>query len=195
VTVDDRPATFARPAARRIRRGGRAITRAVEVVLDDGCRVTVRPLGPADAPDLAAFVDEADADDLRRRFMGLPPPTGFLVSRLCSADGHHHLVLGAFTDAGRLVAVAQFDRSDDAPAAEFAIEVASGWQRRHLGTRLLLALGGMAREHGVTTFTATYFADNIGIRRLMRETGCLVRSDVSAGEGHAVLDLAGGQIF
>lgn len=181
--------TLARPAARRIRRDGRATDSPSSITVDDGRVVIVRTLTSADAPELAAFLDDADADDLRRRFMGQPPPRGFLLSRLCAADGFHDLVIGAFDGSGRLVAVAQFDRDGDGPVAEVAIEVARDWQRHRLGTQLMLRLGELAHERGITTFTATYFADNVGIRRLLRDTGRLVSTDVTIGEGFSRLDL------
>ena len=182
--------TLVRPAARRIRWGERATNSDVTTItLDDARTVTVRPLTSLDADALDSFLHGEDADDLRRRFLGQPPPTAYLLARLCAADGFHDLVVGAFTSDGRLVAVAQFDREGEGSVAEFAIEVAHDWQRHHLGTQLLRRLAQLARERGVSTFTATYFADNFGIRRLLRGSECVVSSDVEFGEGHARLDL------
>src|SRR5579872_1413432 len=90
--------------------------------LTDGRRVIVRRLRPDDADALCAAVAAADTEDLRRRFMGTPPPVSWLLAKLRAADGVHDYPLAAFTPEGRLVAVAQFDRADDGPTAEFAIE-------------------------------------------------------------------------
>src|SRR5581483_9369884 len=98
--------------------------------------------------------------DLRRRFMGVPPPVSFLVKQLMRMDGVHDLAVGAFDETGRIVGIAQFDRLDDRPQAEVAIEVAKDWQRDSLGTELLTALADRARAQGIETFTATYYADN-----------------------------------
>lgn len=160
-----------------------------EVRLADGRWVTIRPLGPSDGAALVAAVERADPWDLRRRFMGTPPPASVLVRQLRRADGVHDLALGAFTSEGRLVGVAQFDRTDDEPSAEVAIEVAHDWQHDRLGVALLTTLVAYARECGVHEFTATYYADNVAIRRLLHSIGCDVTSTIEQGAGYARIDL------
>jgi hypothetical protein len=49
-----------------------------------------------------------------------------------------------------------------------------------------LALGAV----GITQLTASYYAENLPVRRLLHRTGLVTESGISAGEGHAVLDLA-----
>jgi hypothetical protein len=44
-----------------------------EEVLRDGRWVFVRPILPGDAPELAEVIKTADAETLRRRFLGGPP--------------------------------------------------------------------------------------------------------------------------
>ena len=153
--------------------------------------MTIRPLGRHDAKALIAALRRADPTDLRRRFMGVPPPPSYLVNQLRNADGVHDLVLGAFDDRGRLVGVAQFDRPDDKPTAEVAIEVAKDWQHDGLGIALLTRLVQLARSRGIHEFTATYFADNIPILRLLRDVGQVVASGYECGEGHMRLNLDG----
>jgi RimJ/RimL family protein N-acetyltransferase len=112
-----------------------------------------------------------------------------MVKQLKRADGVHDVVLGAFDDRGRLVGVAQFDRSDDGPTAEVAIEVAKDWQHDGLGIALMTRLADLARDRGIHEFTATYYADNLPIRRLLRDIGHVVTSGYECGEGHMRLSL------
>jgi RimJ/RimL family protein N-acetyltransferase len=161
------------------------------VILTDGRRADIRVLGPSDAPALEAAVAHADPLDLRRRFMGSPPPASTLVRFLRKADNVHDLALGAFDMDGRLIGVAQFDRTDDAPSAEFAIEVAADWQRVGLGRRMLEELAEHARTLGITRLTATFYADNLAVRRLLHGSGLVVASGVDQGDGFAVLELDG----
>ena len=44
-----------------------------EEVLQDGRRVFIRPILPGDAAELAEAIKTADAETLRRRFLGGPP--------------------------------------------------------------------------------------------------------------------------
>lgn len=158
--------------------------------LRDGREVSVRRLTAADEPALRAALSHADPIDLRLRFLGPPPPTSTIVRQLRRADGVHDLALGAFDALGRLVAVAQFDRLDDEPIAELAIEVGSGWKGVGLGRMLLTLLTDEARELGITRLTASYYAENLPVRRLLHGTGHLVESAIHAGEGYAVLDIS-----
>jgi len=105
------------------------------------------------------------------------------------ADAVHDVLLGAFDDVGRLVGVAQFDRADDEPIAEVAIEVAKDWQHEGLGTALLCRLIRLARDRGIHQFTATYYADNVAIRRLLRDVGRVETSGFEGGEGHMRLSI------
>jgi len=157
--------------------------------LTDGRSVTIRRLVVDDAAALVAALERADPMDLRRRFMGTPPPASLLVKQLERADGIHDLAVGAFDGDGRLVGVAQFDRTDDKPIAEVAIEVAKDWQHDGLGIALLSRLSELARERGIHEFTATYYADNFPIRRLLRDIGHVVTSGYDHGEGHMRLSL------
>lgn len=157
--------------------------------LGDGRRVTIRRLRGSDAEALVEAIQHADPMDLRRRFMGVPPPSSYLVRQLKHADGTHDLVLGAFDGGGALVGVAQFDRADDEPTAEVAIEVAKDWQHDGLGLVLLNRLAELACDRGIHEFTATYFADNVAIRRLLREVGQVVTSGYERAEGHMRLRL------
>jgi len=157
--------------------------------LHDGRQVLIRALDGRDAAALTAALDHADPMDLRRRFMGVPPPASYLVGQLKRADGVHDLVLGAFDGAARLLGVAQFDRVDNEPTAEVAIEIAKDWQHDGLGTVMLTRLAELARDHGIHEFTATYYADNLPIRRLLSDIGRVVTSGYEMGEGHMRLSL------
>ena len=158
--------------------------------LDDGREVLIRRLTSSDEPALRAALTHADPMDLRRRFLGPPPPTSTIVRLLRRVDDVHDLALGAFDVAGHLVGVAQFDRVDDEPMAELAIELGTAWQGQGLGRIMLDALADEARALGITRLTASYYADNLPVRRLIHRTGRVVESGISAGEGHAVLDIS-----
>jgi RimJ/RimL family protein N-acetyltransferase len=162
---------------------------SVVATVRDGRTVVLRQLTDADAGALIDAVHHADAFDLRRRFMGQPPPDHVLIGLLHDSDGVHDCALGAFDVHGRLVGVAQFDRRDDAPTAEFAIEVATDWQRCGLGVAMLRQLAVLAAAHGITHFTAVYLADNTPIIRLMRSTGCTRWLGTQCGTSAAELDI------
>jgi len=155
-----------------------------------GRRIQIRRLGPADEGVLRAALSHADPVDLRKRFLGPPPPASTIVRQLQRVDDVHDLALGAFDDAGHLIAVAQFDRLDDEPTAELAIEVGTGWQRLGLGRVMLDALVAEARALHISRLTASYYADNLPVRRLLHHSGLVVESGFDSGQGYAVLDIS-----
>jgi RimJ/RimL family protein N-acetyltransferase len=161
---------------------------AMPVFLRDGRTVRIRALTSSDASALHKAIDHADGFDLYRRFMGTPPPTHVLLRLLRSADGVHDAVLGAFA-GNELTGVAQFDRADEAPTAELAIEVATSWQRCGLGSALLAELCALACSRGITCLTAYYFTDNTPLVRLLVSTGRSRWIGSECGATSAELDL------
>ena len=155
-----------------------------------GRQVRIRRLRPADEGALRAALSHADPIDLRKRFLGPPPPASTIVQQLERVDDFHDLALGAFDEADHLIAVAQFDRLDDEPTAELAIEVGTGWQRQGLGRIMLDALVADARALRITRLTASYYADNVPVRRLLHHSGLVVESGFDSGQGYAVLDIS-----
>jgi RimJ/RimL family protein N-acetyltransferase len=157
--------------------------------LADGRTVRLQVLTAADAPALTEAIHGADSFDLFRRFMGAAPPAHVLVRLLSTADGIHDAVLGAYDVEERLVGIAQFDRTDDLPSAELAVEVATGWKRCGLGTALLHELAVMAAGRGITRLTAFYFTDNAPLIRLLHATGACTGTGGSDGTSSAELDV------
>lgn len=159
------------------------------VRLRDGRIALLRELQPDDGPALVDAVAHADPGDLHRRFLGSAPSPHVLLRAVERADGRHDFLLGAFAPGSRLVGVAQFDRGDDRPVAEVAIEVDHGWQRVGLGRAMLDRCSSLARERGVHEFTAQYYADNIPINRLLRRVGHVVKSGTECGLSTMLVDL------
>ena len=55
---------------------------------------------------------------------------------------------------------------------------------------MLRRLTEIAHDLGLTEFTATYYADNTAIRRLLRRSGHVAATGFEQGEGFAVLDIS-----
>lgn len=142
------------------------------VRLADGRRVSVRPILPSDAPELADAIRTADPETLHARFLGAPPPiTPATLDRLTRVDYVHHFALVARARK-RGVAIARYIASapseDGTVTAEVAIAVAPGWRRIGLATALLKLLEERAAECGISTITATYLATNRAVTELAR---------------------------
>jgi RimJ/RimL family protein N-acetyltransferase len=152
------------------------------VRLDDGRQVFIRPIVPGDAAELARAIRTADADTLRRRFLGGPPPvTPALLARLTQVDYRRRFALVAIDPAtGQGVAIARYESAGPG-TAEVAIAVSPAWRRAGLATELIAVLAQAALDRGIVTFTASYFAENRPVAALVQDAGAAGRQVIKQG--------------
>ena len=143
------------------------------VTLRGGRSVLIRPILPGDAPALAEAIQSADADTIRRRYLGgHPQVTPGLLDFLTTVDYTSRFALVAVEPAsGRGVAIARYEPSEQDGTADVAIAVTPGWRGAGLATELLRMLAQAASERGIHTFTGTYFAENRPVTALINMTG------------------------
>jgi GNAT superfamily N-acetyltransferase len=142
------------------------------VTLDDGRRILIRPILPGDAPGLAEAIKTADADTLRRRFLGGPPPlTPDLLAHLTTVDYIRRFALVAIDPVSeRGVAIARYEPAGE-EAAEVSIAVSPGWRHAGLATVLLMLLAEAAAERGIRAFSGSYLAENRPVAALIEDAG------------------------
>lgn len=120
------------------------------VSLPDGGRVFVRALRPS------------DRDELSERYLALSPAARRL--RFFNAPDHLSARLLDYLvddDGAPGVGIARYARSRADPScAEAAVTVLDAYQSRGIATELLHRLAERAREHGITTFTASVMWEN-----------------------------------
>ena len=143
------------------------------VTLRDGRSVLIRPIQPSDAPALAEAIESADADTIRRRYLGRHPQvTPELLDYLTTVDYASRFALIAVEPASqRGVAIARYEPADQDGTAEVAIAVTPGWRDAGLASELLRMLAQAAIERGIHTFTGRYLADNRPVTALINEAG------------------------
>lgn len=153
-----------------------------QVTLRDGRQVLIRPILPSDAPELAHAIKTADADTLRRRFLGGPPAvTPALLAHLTEVDYRHRFALVAFDQAsGAGVAIARYEQTSG-DEAEIAVAVTPAWRRVGLATTLILLLAEAALARGIQTFTASYLAENRPVAALVEDAGGLGSQVIKQG--------------
>jgi RimJ/RimL family protein N-acetyltransferase len=139
------------------------------VTLRDGRSVLIRPVLPGDAPALAEAIRSADADTIRRRFLGgHPRVTPELLDFLTTVDYTSRFALVAVEPASqRGVAIARYEPAEQDGTAEVAIAVTPGWRDVGLASELLRLLAQAASERGIHTFTGMYLADNRPVTALI----------------------------
>jgi GNAT superfamily N-acetyltransferase len=161
-----------------------------EEVLRDGRRVFIRPILPADAPELAEAIRSADPDTIRGRFLGgRPRVTPALMAHLTEVDYVRRFALVAIDAASEQgVAVARYEPTGGG-AAEIAVAVRPQWRRVGLGTALIMLLAQAAAERGVRSFSVSYLAENRPVAALVEDAGGLSRQVIKQGIAEVSLAL------
>jgi GNAT superfamily N-acetyltransferase len=139
----------------------------------------LRPLEPDDASGVAALLGRLSARSRYLRFhRPMPEVPAAVVRDLAAVDHRHHEAVGAFA-GGSLIGAVHYARSATCPTrAEISAEVVDAHQRKGVGDRLLRDLAGRAQRRGITHFTATVLAENVGAVSLLRGTGWPISSTI-----------------
>jgi GNAT superfamily N-acetyltransferase len=149
------------------------------VCLDDGRRVRLRWIRPADAGVLRDGFERLSMQSRRMRFFApLHALSDEVVRYFTEVDGMDHAAIIAVSMPEgegvnvRGFGVARFIRSAEDPSrAEAALTVTDDAQGRGLGRRLLETLAVAALERGVTTFEMSVLWSNSRLHGFLRRAG------------------------
>ena len=145
--------------------------------------VAVRPISPADAELVQAFVTGlSGTSSYFRFFQPLKSLSPGLLDRLTRVDQVNHVALaGVARLDGRasMVAEARYAVGSDGTTAEIALAVADQWQHRGVATELLATLERIAAAAGITRFTGECLAVNDPFVGLVRTLDYHVYPDAS----------------
>jgi acetate---CoA ligase (ADP-forming) len=168
--------------------------RIVDVVLRDGSTMRLRPPAAADERALIAFFAALSEESLYLRFHGRPSVDARLVQPVVDPDW---LERGALigTDAGRVVALANYVRLRDRRLAEVAFAVADDFQGRGIGTRLLEQLAEEAADYGIEEFVAEVMEGNSAMLRVFTDAGFEITRTSAGGETEVRLVLEATDLY
>lgn len=143
-----------------------------QLELDDGARVDIRPIVPADISRIRHAFLVGDAESIRRRFLtGAPPSDEARLHYLVEVDYRFRLALLAMDSAGDSIAIARYEGKAGSSSAEIAVVVVPEWRKRGVGAALVGALETPARRAGIIRFAATFQPDNRAIAELLESLG------------------------
>lgn len=166
------------------------ITRSdFDVLLADGSTAHVRDIESSDAKALREFHANLSTRSIVLRYLG-PHPTlsDKEVERFTNVDCVDRVAL-VVQRAGRIVAVARYDRSPGRDEAEVAFVVRDEFQGLGLGTILLEHLATVARRHGIRRFTADTLSENRKMIGVFRDAGFARRYSRASEIVQVVLDI------
>ncbi len=174
--------------------GSRLAVRAYPTALEQrielaGDALLIRPIRPEDGRRLAAFYAKASPGDMRLRFfMARREVPHSELARYTQIDYDREMTFVALAtsdEAGLepMVGEVRAVCDPDNRKAEFAIQVASGWQGKGLGRVLMDKLIGYLRGHGTVEVEGQCLLENKGMAALAREAGF----DVEPGPDHDIM--------
>ncbi|MDX2030391.1 MAG: GNAT family N-acetyltransferase [Blastocatellia bacterium] len=160
-----------------------------DVPLRDGAVLRLRWLRPTDREGLVGLFNRCSPETIRYRFLRMVTElTGSMLDHLVSADGRRHVALVVTQGEAaeeRIIAVGRYFVLEDRPeVAEVSFLVEDAMQRRGIGTVLLDTLAEVARDHGITRFSADVMADNRVMLSVFRKAGYALSSNISYGVSH-----------
>jgi len=167
-------------------------TPAVEVTLDGGLTLRLRPIRPSDREAMRRGFERLSETSRYRRFLSPMPrlPDDMLV-RFTEIDHVDHVAWVALDPHRPLddpgVAVARYIRHPAASqTADVAITVVDAYQGLGVGTLLMGLLAAIARSDGVHRFSSLVLRDNLPMRRLLTRLGARFSDE---GDGVLAFDL------
>ena len=175
-----RPTASTRPRQVRVERHTH-LRPAARCVMPD--RIRVKVLEHADSEALLAMVGRCSAVSLYRRFHGVGDGVRYAQEVLAAAAGHDSY---AAWSGDRCVGLGNLHAYDD--TAEIGVLVEDRWQRRGVGTALVVALVRQARERRSPFLRADLLADDHFALRALATVG-LLRTWSAHGTYTGLIDL------
>jgi RimJ/RimL family protein N-acetyltransferase len=149
------------------------------LVLADGTRLRLRPLGSADRDGLAAMFARLSPESRHRRFLSPKPAlTPRELAYLTNIDRFNHEAIAAVDPHdGSIIGVGRYVRFPDRPSvADVGFEVADELQNMGIGTTLATHIVQHARANGFALLTAATLWDNRPARAILRRLGFRARA-------------------
>jgi RimJ/RimL family protein N-acetyltransferase/acyl CoA:acetate/3-ketoacid CoA transferase beta subunit len=161
-------------------------------VLDDGTRLTFRPIHPTDVPRVRELFYSLSKQAIYNRFMQhLKRFSWQQIANYVYIDHRNDVAIVA-TPAGDadepIIAIGRYYLDPRTNRAEIAVEVRDEWQGKGLGTALLRYLTGIAKRNGIGGFVAEVLTQNTAARSLLAKMGYAIRSRHEGSSTHYDLD-------
>lgn len=149
---------------------------------EDGREWTMRPIRPEDAEPLQEFIRGLSTETRYMRFVSmLRELTPRMLARYSRIDYDRELALVATVQVPntehrgllreQIIGFAHYLRHPDGRGAEYALVVGDDWQRRRLGSVLMLGLIEAAQFQGFAYIDGYVLATNRAMLRLMESLG------------------------
>jgi len=145
------------------------------VVLKDRTEVLLRPIKPSDATLKQDLFYSLSKDSVTKRYLGSlrAMPLRRLWPYVIVDYEDEMVLVGTVMEEGRenIIAIGGYSRIPSTDLAEVALVIKDEWQNRGLGTLLFNYLVEIAKNKGLTGFTAWVLSDNTRMMHVFKKCG------------------------
>ncbi len=160
--------------------------------LRNGERITVRPIGPADADRLAELHARLSPGSIYTRYFGFKPMLSPAeIRRYTRIAEEWRSALVGVRATGQLIGVARYEGAPGRTDAEIALIIEDTLHHLGLGTLLMQRLVDVARVSGLTSLTAVVLPSNVSMLHLLQDLHVPSASSRDVGTIEVTLDLTG----
>jgi acetyltransferase len=160
--------------------------------LSDGTEVLLRPIRPEDEPAEHEMLSSLSQKALRTRFFSVIKDISHeWLILFCNIDYDRHMAIVAeMEENGKksIIGVARLIMNQDLTSGELAFLVQDKFQGKHLGSRFVEILIGIARERGLEEVRADVLTENENMLNVFKRFGFATQW-VPGGTSEAVLKL------
>jgi acyl-CoA hydrolase/GNAT superfamily N-acetyltransferase len=153
--------------------------------LDDGTRVTFRPIHPTDEPKMRHLFYALSQQTIYYRFMcHMKRMSHRQLEDFIYVDHRNEVtIVGTIPDRSgeQIIAVGGYYLDPTTNRAEVAFTVHDNWQRKGIGSFLLKHLTRIAMRYGIKGFSAEVLAENRNMLEVFQQSGLKQRSRTSDG--------------
>ena len=160
--------------------------------LSDGTEVLLRAIRPEDEPAEHEMLSSLSQESLRTRFFStIKDISHEWLILFCNIDYDRHMAIVAEVEEKgkkKMVGVARLIMNQDMTSGEVAFLVQDRYQGKHLGSKFLEILIGIARERGLEEIRADVLTENEKMLNVFKRLGFTTQW-VPGGTSEAVLKL------
>jgi acetyltransferase len=160
----------------------------------EGTEVLLRPIRPEDEPAEHEMLSSLSEETARTRFFStIKDISHEWLILFCNIDYDRHVAIVAEVRENgkkKMIGVARLIMNPDLTSGELAVLVQDRFQGKHLGSKFVEVLIGIARERGLENIRAEVLTDNKRMLTVLRRLGFTIQW-LPGGTSEAVLKMKG----